>query len=547
LAQAPGPKLSAMVAALANGSGTPAHASYVQPLVSLQAHEMEHIRNVFDEDVKGKKFSCIASPREDAQMFRNTERLATPCECVVELYELLWRWSHRNTKRPDFYQNFGFSVPETIVIVKGRPYAWYFVSKKDGALLRKTESHLTLGQVEKVLCRERNAGESSICATWLPMASQFPEARCHVPYAEFLSPTSCSHFLAGLPMGRHSGIIQKFVDPHGVSNFLVRTVQYKDQTSLCVRTNRSVLPAAGKGNPFDRCATFEGWPGLSSTSSRYRSHKHPHMEEMILAAGETLNQRIEQERVRQMLFLGATEHIALHFKVTKEHQLFFVYASVVPEKDVILQTRPQLLMGDPCMTDALPGAALLAGGTDMKAIPYRGYAPGSLSARDMSCDQVDEDEMDAADRDYQLLLRCQRGDVELGRNDGSLPPLRGRNDAPDLLESDSLRRRNRSERKRMEEQNIAQFFPRVAYPRPPLPAPPFEIRDPPREEDSLGRPSCSLDSLKRPLIFPVSARSIISPPSARSMAEATARSEPGGYGGSSGRPPPSDSWGGGPS
>merc|ERR1719221_848663 len=125
-----------------------------------------------------------------------------------------------------------------------------------------------------------------------------------------------------------------------------------------------------EGTWFYRAATFEGWEGLSSTASRYRNHKHPHMEELILAVGETLNKRIEQERVRQMLFLTPSQHIALHFKVTKDNTLFFIYASIVPEKEVILQTRPQLLMGDPCMTDVLPGVALLTGGTDRKAAPY---------------------------------------------------------------------------------------------------------------------------------------------------------------------------------
>merc|ERR1711904_573654 len=102
------------------------------------------------------------------------------------------------------------------------------------------------------------------------MASQFSENRCHMPFCEFLTTSACRRFLANMQPS-HSGILQAFVDPHGVSNFLVRTTQYKDQTSLCVRTNRSVLSTSAKGNPFDRCATFEGWPGLSSTCSRYRS------------------------------------------------------------------------------------------------------------------------------------------------------------------------------------------------------------------------------------------------------------------------------------
>lgn len=526
-----------------------ARASYVQPQVCLQAHEMEHIRNVFDEDTAGKRFSCIVSPREDAQMFRNTERHAIPCECIVELYELLWRWGHRNTTRPGFTQNFGFAIPDTIVIVKGRPYAWYFISKKDGALLRKSDANLNLGFVEKKFCRDRLEGETPICATWLPMASQFPEARCHAPYAEFLTVNACRGFLAGMRQS-HSGILQAFVDPHGVSNFLVRTVQYREQTSLCLRTNRSVLNSGVKGNPFDRAATFEGWPGLSSTSSRYRSHKHPNMEEEILAAGDTLNGRIEQERVRQMLFLGPTQHVALHFKVAKDHQLFFIYASVVSEKEVILQTRPQLLMGDPCMTELLPGAALLPGGTDLKAIPYKGPAPGSqqMSAREMSFNASD-DPMESANRDYQQLL--QRGEFESERT-GSLPPLRGRGESTE--DSPDARRRIASERRRMQDQaNLAQIFPRMAYPRPFVPEPPFKIIDPPRNEDALGRPTATLDTLKTQLIFPTSARSMLAPQSARSAADNTARSEPGhpglgGYGeNSSGRPPPlpSDTWGSG--
>jgi len=248
------------------------------------------------------------------------------------------------------------------------------------------------------------------------------------------------------------------------------------------------------------------------------------MEEMILAAGDALNGQIEQERVRQMLFLSPTQHVALHFKVTKDHQLFFIYASVVSEKDVILQTRPQLLMGDPCMTDPLPGAALLPGGTDMKAIPWRGPPPGSTN--DMYFDRGVDNQMSEADRDYQLLL--QRGEV-------ASDDLRGRSDTSDV--DNSRPRRRRSIPKRMQDDELAQFMPRMAYKPPEMPLPPFRIQDPPREEDRLGRPICSsLDSLKKPLIFPVSARAILSPTSARS-AQSTVRSEHGGYGDSSSRPP----------
>eukprot|EP00913_Durusdinium_trenchii_P004699 g4364.t1 len=296
-----------------------------------------------------QKFASIISPREDAQMFRCGEQRSVPCECIVELYELLWRWGHRKKSR--FAENFGFSIPDTVVIAKGRPYAWYFISRKDGSLLRKSEGNLSLSALERKLVGDRDkegrdAGQP--CAIWLPMASQFPESRSPTPYAEFLSVKGLQEFIM-LLRERHSGILQAFVQPFGVSNSLVRTVEFRRQTSLCLRTNRSLLSAGG--NLFDRCATFEGWEGLSSSSSRYRNHRHPQMEDVILAASETLNRRIEQERVRQMLFLGPHQHVALHFKVAADGVLNFIFASIVSEKDVILQTRYHLIMADPCMTE----------------------------------------------------------------------------------------------------------------------------------------------------------------------------------------------------
>ncbi|CAJ1382646.1 unnamed protein product [Effrenium voratum] len=272
------------------------HLARLQAMAPLLPHEMEHIRRVYDEDVSSKKFASIISPREDAQMLRSGDQKAVSCECIVELYELLWRWGHRKKSR--FVENFGFTIPDTVVIAKGKPYAWYFISKKDGSLLRKSEGNLSLSLLEKKLVGDRDKEDSRDarpCAVWLPMASQFPEARSPTPYAEFLSVKGLQEFIMCL-RDRHSGIIQGFVQPHGVSNSLVRTVEFRRQTSLSLRTNRSLL--ATGGNIFDRCATFEGWEGLSSLASRYRNHRHPHMEDLILAASETLNRRIEQERVR---------------------------------------------------------------------------------------------------------------------------------------------------------------------------------------------------------------------------------------------------------
>lgn len=458
-----------------------------QAVAPLLPHEMQHIRKVYDEDVGGKKFASIISPREDSQMFRNVERHKTPCECIVELYELLWRWGHRNPPGQGFAENFGFAIPDTIVIVKGKPYAWYFISKKDGSLLRKSEASLDFKVVLQKLGKDLPVGvkDNMPCAVWMPMASQFEEARCYSPYAEFLSSKGLTNFVMELT-NKSSGIIQRFEEPHGVSNFLVRTVEFRRQTSLCMRTNRSLL--ASGGSIFDRCATYEGWDGLSSSASRYRSHKHPHMEELILAASETLNRRIEQERVRQMLFLGPHQHVALHFKVTQDNSLSFIFASIVSEKDVILQTRPKLLMGDPCMTEELPGQALLPGGTYRKAQPYE--APACYPAR--GAELLEGEEFKNA-----------------SNREGSLPPIETARGATQDTPRAPKRRALSARRPKAGDGTLlpnGSLLPKVAMP-PEVPRVPYQTLDLPRHVEDYTvhaaqkvQNDCLTDAVKRPLI-----------------------------------------------
>ncbi len=107
----------------------------------------------------------VVTPRDDARMWRDVKLNASrngvnthsqqhvDCTCVVELYELLWRWGnllkHNQQQSVSFFARFGFRLPESVVFVNGKPYAWYFISRKDGALLRKKPESLTHAAVEK--------------------------------------------------------------------------------------------------------------------------------------------------------------------------------------------------------------------------------------------------------------------------------------------------------------------------------------------------------------------------------------------------------------
>jgi len=443
-------------------------------------YEMEHVRRVLDEGLLRRKGleGSIHSPREDAKQLQNQETLSSPCECIVEMYELLWRWGNLDRKNRNFCRRFGFKIPDSIVVVKGRPYAWYFMSKKDGALLRKKKENLNNGDIEQALCWERKEGQVDIAAMWIPMSSQFVEDRCNDQSVQFLSTGGARSFLTSMSSAT-SGVLQAFVEPHGISNFLIRAVQFHDKVSLGLRTNRYLLNQ-NKIQVFKRCATFEGWPGLSAVTYKYACHKHPGMDDHVRSVAEELTQRITQERVRQMHFLAPNQYIALHFKVAGDGTLYFIYASIVPEREVIIQTKNELLMEDSSMIDEVPGAPLIRGGTDRK---MRAYPP---SARDRS-EAGDEDEPLRGDT-------TTRGDTSAR----SLPDVTAKAGSKGSLPFSE----RRSPRKRSP---LDAFIPQVGYGPPTIPDAPYSANHVPHDNEEAGRfeyppPFVGMDTVKHPLI-----------------------------------------------
>jgi len=447
-------------------------------------YEMEHVRRILDEGLLRRKGleGSIASPREDARQSRNAEQLSSTCECIVEMYELLWRWGNLDRKNRNFCRRFGFKIPDSIVMVKGRPYAWYFMSKKDGALLRKKQENLERGDIEKALCWERKDGQPDIAAVWIPMSSQFGEDRCNDQTVQFLSTGGTRSFLTSMSAAT-SGVLQAFVEPHGISNFLIRAVQFHDKVSIALRTNRYLL-SQNKIQVFKRCATFEGWPGLSGVTYKYRCHKHAGMDDHVRGVAEELTQRITQERVRQMHFLAPNQYIALHFKVTGDGTLYFIFASIVPEREVIIQTKNELLMEDICMTDEIPGGGLIRGGTERK---MRAFPP---VARDRNEAQTapaapDSDREDQSTQRQDESARAFPNVAPKPQSSRSLPPAERR----------TPRKRN----------PLDAFIPQVGYKPPKIPAAPYTANHVPHHNEEAGRyeyppPFAGTEIVKHPLI-----------------------------------------------
>merc|ERR1719265_1625260 len=131
------------------------------------------------------------------------------------------------------------------------------------------------------------------------------------------------------------------------------------------------------------------------------------------------------------------------------------------------------------MTEALPGAALLPGGTDVKAIPYKGPSP---RRRDVSPGEAREDE-DETEGGVGSSLTERLHALQVADRPGSLPPLRSARSGPTHLDEErsAPRRRYRtaSERRRGDQEiDISAYIPRMGYARPFVPEAPYKIHGP---------------------------------------------------------------------
>jgi len=287
---------------------------------------------------------------------------------------------------------------------------------------------------------------------------------------------------------------------------MIRAVQFQDKVSIAVRQNRLLLNQPNV-KIFKRCATFEGWPGLSGVMYRYENPKDPTMQDRLLEVARRLTLRIKQERVRQMHFLAPNQYIALHFKVTPDCVPHFVFASIVPEREVVIQTKYQLLMEDACMTEELPGAMLIPGGTNRR-MEVPGYAERKRRA---------EEEREAREE-----ASLQREQEEQERTlSGQLPPLRlmsgPTGGAPGIggpgrgVQPLSARGSGEMKVDRWAAREVFRmppsprgFIPRLDYRQPTLPPPPFVPNIMPHEPNEAGRfevaPPFAGVPIKHPLV-----------------------------------------------
>ena len=146
----------------------------------------------------GKPPRKKAYPQTEDRIRAHEEAVGpTECEILVEMYELIWRWSADHDGAA-FRKVRGFGIPHTVVVLKGQPYAWYFTSKQ-GRILRKKIGNLTWSKIVDQFCESKDVIQD-IAASWMPMRSPFEEDRSTSRRVHFMSGTfsKCNTLVRGL-------------------------------------------------------------------------------------------------------------------------------------------------------------------------------------------------------------------------------------------------------------------------------------------------------------------------------------------------------------
>ena len=173
-----------------------------------------------------------------------------------EFFNLLWSKDELN---------FGpiINIPDTVVFKLGVPTSWYFTSL-DGRVKRKKRVNLINSVIEQSFTS--HALGYDILATFISFPIEVDQLR-RFSTIEYFDIQTLGHFLQRQNEGR-SGILQRFIEPNGTKNDIIRAI-WSPKICLLQRTENIYHLHDQRYGLYERCVTDEG-PEHFSTSTSLR-------------------------------------------------------------------------------------------------------------------------------------------------------------------------------------------------------------------------------------------------------------------------------------
>ncbi|GMH78962.1 hypothetical protein TrST_g4447 [Triparma strigata] len=213
--------------------------------------------------------------------------------------------------------NFGptINLPDTVIYKFGQPVQWFF-SGLDGKVKRKHKQNLVNVRIEEAMTKKVIG--SDIVAYYIATEID-DETNVKSTSIEYFDRDNLHDFLYNR-WKENSGILQRFVEPKGTQNVMVRAIWSPKVCLLERRVNNRQLHDKRFGL-YERAITYEG-PEFHSSAAPLRGNVLPSQvqricENIVTHVGEV---SFQKHRIRRMV---------LNFKVDAKDRVWLQYASSI--------------------------------------------------------------------------------------------------------------------------------------------------------------------------------------------------------------------------
>lgn len=214
-------------------------------------------------------------------------------------------------------QNFGpqINIPDTIVYMYCQPAYWYFTSKDTGKIMRKNRYNLTSKNIEKAFTKNRaKAG----CDTVAYFISQ-GDGKGEKSTIEYFDEDSLREFLRKRPRCE-KGILQKFIEPKGIHNSMIRSIWSPKVCLLERRLNNRRIDDT-RFDVYERMVTFEG--------NECNSHTVPVKGGHLPTQVQKVNEAIVTHVAEVSFHKHKTSRMVLNFRVDPKSRLWLLWCSSI--------------------------------------------------------------------------------------------------------------------------------------------------------------------------------------------------------------------------
>lgn len=253
---------------------------------------------------------------------------------VDSIYHYLW------TKNTQLETCPNVVIPNTVVYKYRQPAYWYY-SSSDQQLKLKKKGDMTNQKIFDSFSKRKNPS-CEVVAYYI--STRDTEAGIETTTMEYFDETGLYDFLFNRQK-EHNGIIQKFIDPKGKSNAIIRAIW---SPKLCLLEQRVNLKPINDGrfDLYERCVTYEG--------AEHQSMNAPVRGIYLPSRLQTICDSIVDHCMRTSSQHYRISRMVLNFKLDHNNKLWLLWCSsmrLAADKFALKKPFPVNISGDITVPD----------------------------------------------------------------------------------------------------------------------------------------------------------------------------------------------------